>query len=45
MTKPIIRIWEHDIHENPEKVMKELKESIGKYTEKQIKIKNKNRRH
>lgn len=42
---PIIRIWEHDIHENPEKVMKELKESIGKYTEKQIKIKNKNRRH
>lgn len=42
---PIIRIWEHDIHENPEKVMKLLREAIGKYTEKQNKIKDKNRRH
>lgn len=42
---PIIRIWEHDIHENPEKVMKVLKESIGKYTEKQKKIRDKNKRH
>lgn len=42
---PIIRIWEHDIHENPEKVMKILKEAIGKYTEKQKKIKEKNKRH
>lgn len=42
---PVIRIWEHDIHDNPEKVMKILKESIGKYTEKQKKIKDKNRRH
>ncbi len=42
---PIIRVWEHDIHDNPEKVMKTLKESIGKYTEKQKKIKEKNRRH
>lgn len=42
---PVIRIWEHDIHENPEKVMKILKEAIGKYTEKQRKIKDKNRRH
>ena len=42
---PIIRIWEHDIHENPEKVMKILKEAIGKYTEKQNKIKEKNKRH
>lgn len=42
---PIIRIWEHDIHENPEKVMKILKEAIGKYTEKQNKIREKNKRH
>lgn len=42
---PIIRIWEHDIRDNPEKVMKILKESIGKYTEKAKKIKEKNRRH
>lgn len=42
---PVIRIWEHDIHDNPEGVMKTLKESIGKYTEKQNKIKNKNKRH
>lgn len=42
---PILRFWEHDIRENPEKVMKELKEAVGKYTEKQRKIKNKNRRH
>lgn len=42
---PILRIWEHDIHDNPEKVMKTLKESIGKYTEKQRKIKDKNKRH
>lgn len=42
---PIIRIWEHDIRDNPEKVMKILKESIGKYTEKQKKIKEKNKRH
>ena len=31
---PIIRIWEHDIRENPEKVMKILKENIGIATEK-----------
>ena len=42
---PILRIWEHDIHDNPEKVMKTLKESIGKYTEKQKKIREKNKRH
>ena len=42
---PIIRIWEHDIRENPEKVMKILKEAIGKYTEKQNKIREKNKRH
>ena len=42
---PIIRVWEHDIHENPEKVMKVLKESIGKYTEKAKKKNDKNKRH
>lgn len=42
---PILRFWEHDIRENPEKVIKILKESIGKYTEKQKKIREKNRRH
>lgn len=42
---PVIRIWEHDIHENPKKVMKILKEAIGKYTEKQNKIREKNKRH
>lgn len=42
---PILRIWEHDIRDNPEKVMKTLKESIGKYTEKQRKIRDKNKRH
>ena len=42
---PIIRVWEHDIHDNPEKVLRVLKEVIGKYTEKQNKIKDKNRRH
>ena len=42
---PILRIWENDIHDNPEKVMKTLKESIGKYTEKQKKIREKNKRH
>lgn len=41
----ILRIWEHDIHDNPDKVMKTLKESIGKYTEKQKKIREKNKRH
>jgi len=43
--KPILRFWEHDIRDNPEKVMKTLKEAIGKYTEKQEKIRKKNNRH
>lgn len=42
---PILRFWEHDIRENPEKVLKELRTAIGKYTDKQEKIKNKNKRH
>ena len=42
---PILRIWEHDIHDNPEKVMRVLKEAIGKYTEKQKKRNDKTKRH
>lgn len=42
---PIIRIWEHDIIENPEKVMKILKENIGIATEKMIINENKKKRH
>lgn len=42
---PVIRIWEHDIHDNPERVMKVLKEAIGKYTEKERKRNEKNKRH
>ena len=42
---PIIRVWEHDIHDNPEKVMKVLKEAIGKYTEKERKKNEKNEKN
>jgi very-short-patch-repair endonuclease len=42
---PILRIWEHDIHDNPNKVMMTLKESIGKYTEKKKKKDAKGKRH
>ena len=42
---PIIRIWEHDIRENPEKVMKILKKNIGIATEKMIINENKKKRH
>lgn len=42
---PIVRIWEHDIRENPEKVMKILKENIGIATEKMIINENKKKRH
>ena len=42
---PVLRIWEHDIRDNPEKVMKTLKEAIGKYTEKQKKKDAKGKRH
>lgn len=27
---PIVRFWEHDINNNPQKVMSELKEAVGK---------------
>ena len=42
---PILRFWEHDIHDNPNKVMMALKESIGKYTEKKKKKDAKGKRH
>ena len=42
---PVLRIWEHDINEHPEKVRKILKEYIGEYTEKKEKKDNKNKRH
>ena len=42
---PILRIWEHDINNNPLKVMNELKKYIGTSTEKQIIKENKKKRH
>jgi very-short-patch-repair endonuclease len=42
---PIIRIWEHDINKNPEKVFKILKEAIGIASEKMIIKENKKKRH
>ena len=42
---PIVRIWEHDINENPQKVMKILKENIGIATDKMIINENKKKRH
>jgi very-short-patch-repair endonuclease len=42
---PVIRIWEHDINKNPEKVKQILKERLGEATRKQ-QIKNeKKKRH
>ena len=42
---PLIRIWEHDINENPEKVLDMLRERLGVEMEK-LKIKeNKKKRH
>lgn len=42
---PLIRIWEHDINENPEKVKKLLKERLGEeYKKKEILNEKKKRR-
>ena len=41
----LIRIWEHDINENPQKVMKILKENIDIATDKMIINENKKKRH
>lgn len=42
---PLLRIWEHDINNNPLKVIELLKTNIGRCTEKQIINENKKRRH
>lgn len=42
---PLIRIWEHDINENPVKVMEELKEIIMKYSKDVEMFNNKKKRH
>ena len=42
---PLIRIWEKDIRENPNKVMKELKERLYIQDKKAILTEKKNKRH
>lgn len=42
---PILRFWEHDINQNPKKVMSELKKSIGICEEKQKKKEEMQKRH
>ena len=42
---PLIRIWEHDINENPEKVLNMLRERLGVEMEKLIIKENKKKRH
>ena len=42
---PLIRIWEHDINENPEKVLDMLRERLGVEKEKLIIKENKKKRH
>lgn len=42
---PIMRIWEKDIREAPEKVMKDLKKRLHIEEEKRILIEKKNKRH
>lgn len=42
---PIMRIWEKDIRETPEKVMEALKKRLYIQDEKQKIINNKNKRH
>ena len=42
---PIIRVWEHDINNNPQKVFSILRENIGIATEKMIINENKKKRH
>ena len=41
----LIRIWEHDINNNPQKVFSILRENIGIATEKMIINENKKKRH
>ena len=42
---PLLRIWEHDINDHPEKVRRMLTEYIGKSTDKKKKDDNKKKRH
>ena len=42
---PLIRIWEHDINDNPGKVTKMLRTRIGEATEKQEVANEKKKRH
>lgn len=42
---PLIRIWEHDINENPQKVLDMLRERLGVEEEKLIIKENKKKRH
>jgi very-short-patch-repair endonuclease len=42
---PLIRVWEHDINENPEKVLNMLRERLGVEMEKLIIKENKKKRH
>ena len=42
---PLIRIWEHNINENPEKVLNMLRERLGVEMEKLIIKENKKKRH
>lgn len=42
---PLIRIWEHDIKENPKKVLEMLRERLGIEMEKLIIKENKKKRH
>lgn len=42
---PLIRIWEHDINNNPEKVMRMLEDRLNVESEKKRIIENKKKRH
>lgn len=42
---PLIRIWEHDINENPEKVLKMLRKELGIYEKKKKIEDDKKKRH
>ena len=42
---PILRIWEHDINNNPHDVIQLLKEKTGEYRSKYLKEQEKKKRH
>ena len=42
---PLIRVWEHDIYDNPSGVMQMLKDRLGEAVEKQEKKNKKKKRH